>query len=78
MFRERDPQGSLFQSAFLFPEAKFRRLEKSWADMFQSRALPLIDESCFADMYCEDNGRPNRGSADGPWSAVAQGHVQPY
>jgi hypothetical protein len=60
MFRERNPQGSLFQSAFLFPEAKFRRLEKSWADMFQSRALPLIDESCFADMYCEDNGRPNR------------------
>lgn len=60
MFRERNPQGSLFQSAFLFPEAKFRRLEKSWADMFQSRALPLIDENCFADMYCEDNGRPNR------------------
>lgn len=60
MFRERNPQGSLFQSAFLFPEAKFRRLEKSWADMFQTRALPLIDENCFADMYCEDNGRPNR------------------
>ena len=60
MFRERNPQGSLFQSAFLFPEAKFKRLEKSWADMFQSRALPLIDENCFADMYCEDNGRPNR------------------
>lgn len=60
MFRERNPQGSLFQSAFLFPEAKFRRLEKSWADMFQSRALPLINENSFADMYCEDNGRPNR------------------
>jgi len=60
MFRERNPQGSLFQSAFLFPEAKFRRLEKSWADIFQSRALPLMDENCFADMYCEDNGRPNR------------------
>ena len=60
MFRERNPQGSLFQSAFLFPEAKFKRLEKSWAEMFQSRALPLIDEKRFADMYCEDNGRPNR------------------
>ena len=60
MFRERNPQGSLFQSAFLFPEAKFRRLEKSWADMFQSRALPLIDEERFAPMYCLDNGRPNR------------------
>ena len=60
MFRERSPQGSLFQSAFLFPEEKFRRLEKSWAEMFQARALPLIDEKCFAEMYCEDNGRPNR------------------
>ena len=60
MFRERNPQGSLFQSAFLFPEAKARRLEKSWADMFQARALSLIDENRFADMYCEDNGRPNR------------------
>ena len=28
--------------------------------MFQSRALPLIDEKRFASMYCEDNGRPNR------------------
>jgi hypothetical protein len=60
MFRERSPQGSLFQSAFLFSEEKFRRLEKSWSDMFQARALPLIDEKCFAEMYCDDNGRPNR------------------
>ena len=60
MFRERSPQGSLFQSALLFPEEKYSRLEKSWADVFQSRALPLIDEKCFAEMYCEDNGRPNR------------------
>jgi len=60
MFRERSPQGGLFQSAFLFPAEKFRRLERSWAEMFQARALPLIDEKCFAEMYCEDNGRPNR------------------
>jgi hypothetical protein len=60
MFRARSPQGSLFQSAFLFPEEKARRLERSWADMFQARALPLIDEERFAMMYCEDNGRPNR------------------
>jgi hypothetical protein len=59
MFRERIPQGSLLQSAFLFPEKKLKRLEKSWADMFQTRALSLIDEKCFAEMYCEDNGRPN-------------------
>jgi len=38
MFRERNPQGCLFQSAFLFPEAKFKRLVKSWAEMFQRSA----------------------------------------
>jgi len=37
--------------AFLFPEEKARRLERSWADMFQARALPLIDEERFAMMY---------------------------
>ena len=60
MFRARSPQGSLFQSAFLFPEEHAKRQERSWADMFQARALPLIDEEPFAPMYCEDNGRPNR------------------
>jgi hypothetical protein len=60
MFRARSPQESLFQAAFLFPEQKAKRLERSWADMFQSRALPLIDEERFAGMYCDDNGRPNR------------------
>jgi hypothetical protein len=60
MFRARSPQGSLFQAAFLFPEQKAKRLERSWAEVFQDRALPLIDEERFAPMYCEDNGRPNR------------------
>jgi hypothetical protein len=60
MFRARSPQGSLFQAAFLFPEQKAKRLERSWAEVFQERALPLIDEERFAPMYCEDNGRPNR------------------
>jgi len=60
MFRARSPQGSLFQAAFLFPEQKAKRLERSWAEVFQERALPLIDEERFASMYCDDNGRPNR------------------
>ncbi len=60
MFRPRDPQGSLLQSEFLVPPAKARRLEKTWAEVFCTRALPLIDEKQFAGMYCEDNGRPNR------------------
>ena len=60
MFRERSPQGSLLQSEFLVPPAKAKRLERSWAEVFQERALPLIDEQRFAHLYCEDNGRPNR------------------
>ena len=60
MFRGRDPQESLFQPNMLIPPAKARRLQRSWAEVFRNRALPLIDEERFADMYCEDNGRPNR------------------
>lgn len=60
MFRERDPQESLFQSNMLVPPAKARRLQRSWAEVFRDRALPLIDEERFAPMYCPDNGRPNR------------------
>lgn len=60
MFRERDPQESLFQSNMLVPPAKARRLQRSWAEVFRNRALPLIDEERFAPMYCLDNGRPNR------------------
>jgi hypothetical protein len=60
MFRERNPQSSLLQSAFFYPTKKVKLLEKSWAEVFQKKALPLIDEKLFAGMYCEDNGRPNR------------------
>ena len=60
MFRERDPQESLWQSEFLVPPKKARRLERSWAEVFRNEALPLIDEERFAPMYCADNGRPNR------------------
>jgi hypothetical protein len=60
VFRFRDPQESLWQSEFLIPPAKAKRLEQSWAEVFQTSALPLIDEECFACMYCRDNGRPNR------------------
>ena len=60
MFRERDPQVRLWQSEFLVPPKKARRLERSWAEVFRNEALPQIDEERFAPMYCADNGRPNR------------------
>jgi hypothetical protein len=60
MFRKRDPQGLLFESSNLLPDDKAKRLQKSWAEAFRNRALPLIDEDPFAPMFCDDNGRPNR------------------
>ena len=60
MFRERDPQGSLFQSEFLVTPKKARLLQRSWAEVFRNQTLPLIYERRFAPMYCVDNGRPNR------------------
>ena len=60
MFRRRDPQTTMFESGFLIPAAKAKRLRASWAHVFCTRALPLIDEDLFASLYCPDNGRPNR------------------
>lgn len=60
MFRERDPQGSLWQSEFLVTPKKARLLQRSWAEVFRNQALPLIDERRFAPMYSLDNGRLNR------------------
>jgi len=50
----------MFQSSYLIPESKAKRLRASWAHAFLTRALPLIDEDLFAPLYCQDNGRPNR------------------
>ncbi len=61
MFRERDPQGSLFQPEFLVTPKKAKLMQRSWAEVFRNQALPLIDEERIAPMYCPDNGRPNRG-----------------
>jgi len=36
------------------------RLEQSWPGQFCRHALPLIDEDPFRELYCADNGRPNR------------------
>ena len=40
-------------------ERERRYLEKSWAKPFGDRIFPLIDESKFEVLYCNDNGRPN-------------------
>src|ERR1043166_593187 len=59
MFREKNDQGSLFTALTLLPEEKRRRLEKTWAWAFRTKALPLIDENAFSHLYDSGNGRPN-------------------
>ena len=34
-------------------------LDKSWAKPFAENVFPLIDETKFNVLYCNDNGRPN-------------------
>ena len=60
MFRGSDLQGSLFQVSNLLPDEKRQRLESEWPGQFREHALPLIDEEQFRDLYCADNGRPNK------------------
>ena len=60
MFRRSDPQGSLFQTSELLPDDKRKRLEGMWVWQFKREALPLIDEEQFRELYCTDNGRPNK------------------
>lgn len=60
MFREKREQGGLFSAATVVPEAKRRRLEGSWAGVFRSKALPLIEEEAFRHLYDDGNGRPNK------------------
>ena len=60
MFRRSDSQGSLFQISNLLPDDKRERLEREWPGQFRQHALPLIDEEQFRELYCSDNGRPNK------------------
>jgi hypothetical protein len=60
MFRPTDKQGSLLECQFLLSPEKRQRLEKSWAQVFRTLILPLIDEEMFRDAFHEDNGRPNK------------------
>ena len=60
MYRRSDPQGSLFAVSHFLPDDKRQRLERDWPGQFRSRALPLIDENQFRDLFCADNGRPNK------------------
>lgn len=59
MYRPKRDQGSLFTATTLLPEEKMRRLERTWAWAFRTKALPLINEGAFSHLYHKSNGRPN-------------------
>lgn len=60
MFRPTTPQLSLLESRFLVDPKKRDRLERSWAEVFRTKILPLIDEEAFRECFHADNGRPNK------------------
>ena len=60
MFRPTDPQGKLFSSFNLLSTRQETRLSKTWAHTFREKALPLIHEKPFADMYHKSQGAPNK------------------
>jgi hypothetical protein len=62
MYRPSDPQKPLFDAGGLLPAQKRARIEKTWAEPFRTRALPILRkvEDEFADLFDEDLGRPNR------------------
>jgi hypothetical protein len=60
MFRVTDPQESLLGVEYMLGKEKMGRMKKTWAQPFRTQVLPLINEEAFADMYCLDNGAPNK------------------
>ena len=59
-FRKNESQQMALNDRFnKLTERERRFLEKSWAKPFGDRIFPLIDESRFEVLYCNDNGRPN-------------------
>jgi hypothetical protein len=59
MVRPTDPQLSLLESRFLVGSKKRERRDRSWAEAFRTKILPLIQEEAFRACFHEDNGRSN-------------------
>jgi hypothetical protein len=61
MFRENSAhlQTELFNTSSTLNPKIQEKLLKSWAPQFYEMVFCRIDETCFAPLYCGDNGRPN-------------------
>lgn len=61
MFRENNDhlQNNLFNSLYGMDQRLAQKLQNSWAALFYEHVFCRIDESLFAPLYSNDNGRPN-------------------
>lgn len=61
MFRENKEhlQNNLFNSLYGMDSRLAQKLQNSWASLFYEHVFCQIDESLFAPLYSNDNGRPN-------------------
>lgn len=59
----KDKQQQIFKWEHL-PEKTLSWLEANWPGVWQREIIPMIDEGQFADLYCADDGRASKATAD--------------
>ena len=59
----KDKQQELFKWEHL-PESTRKRLDADWCGVWQREIMPMIDERLFSSLYCADDGRPSKSTAD--------------
>lgn len=59
----KDKQQQMFKWEHL-PEKTLAWLEANWPGVWQREIIPMIDEKAFRDLYCADDGRASKATAD--------------
>lgn len=59
----KDKQQQLFKWDHL-PERTVAWLEANWPGVWQREIIPMIDERMFSSLYCKDDGRASKATAD--------------
>lgn len=59
----KDKQGDMFKFAHL-PPRTLEWLESHWPGIWRREIIPMIDERLFSGLYCADDGRASKPTAD--------------
>ena len=59
----KDKQQQLFKWDHL-PEKTFAWLDTNWPGVWQREIIPMIDERMFSGLYCPNDGRASKATAD--------------